>query len=571
MPDVSIPLVNRTLDAYLAVPEGEGPWPGVLVLQDKAYVGSDGSGYADRLARKSYVALVPYRDGIKRSPTGGQANVKFMQEIELVCKWLTARRECGGQLGIIGFGVGADWTLRVTNSGNFETAALNCPRVPRNVSKFLVGSCSIAAGFNQDQDGSIAAAHRLGKALISLDIPHDIVLYTPSKSNPTNITRSSVDVTIREDQRLGAETVDPFWDHALRQLDTNLRQPFDLSITAAARAGYDKILLLRIARAVWLTRSPSKRSTVWAILSCLLPGSWPLFLELIVRLLLPSLALQSLGAMGWVAALSLYCTIALLISWKAWKNLEDGSHGVDLMLRSSSSRRDIGTWLFSTFSIRRQLIASAAGTALAFSILASQAHFLEVHIEINWISYVTVSWVGAVTGAVSYWVCIALLLAKKLLQPRDLHLVWHSPASTPGLWWLSDGYMFGAWALLLVFIGAEFLTLKVPGRQSGEFWRTFTDVVPIVGGALVLMMGLLPHWWLYSKVKQGRREVLAQLLPYTDVDWDKNIPEALSRESYVELYRLVETSPNLPFSTTAMVQYIAAVVGSVIAYFLSRS
>jgi hypothetical protein len=57
------------------------------------------------------------------------------------------------------------------------------------------------------------------------------------------------------------------------------------------------------------------------------------------------------------------------------------------------------------------------------------------------------------------------------------------------------------------------------------------------------------------------RELVAPTPPANRQDVDRYA-------ATIELYRLVEMSPGLPFNTTAMVQYGAAVLGTLLAYLL---
>lgn len=65
--DVEIPVPDGVAKGTLHIPDGEGPWPGVLVFPDAAgYREVMKAGFGDRLASMGYVALSPdvfYREG----------------------------------------------------------------------------------------------------------------------------------------------------------------------------------------------------------------------------------------------------------------------------------------------------------------------------------------------------------------------------------------------------------------------------------------------------------------------------------------------------------------------------
>ena len=60
MPDLHFAAHSGELGGYLALPVGEGPHPGVIVIQDALGLSDDIREQADRLAAAGYLALAPY-------------------------------------------------------------------------------------------------------------------------------------------------------------------------------------------------------------------------------------------------------------------------------------------------------------------------------------------------------------------------------------------------------------------------------------------------------------------------------------------------------------------------------
>jgi len=59
VPDTSFDASDGRLAGYLAMPSGNGPWPGVVVLHEIFGLTDDIRRQADRFAEAGYLALAP--------------------------------------------------------------------------------------------------------------------------------------------------------------------------------------------------------------------------------------------------------------------------------------------------------------------------------------------------------------------------------------------------------------------------------------------------------------------------------------------------------------------------------
>src|ERR1700733_8390476 len=110
MPNLTYTAASGELGAYLAVPRGSGPWPGVIVVMDALGLSDDIREQADRLAAAGYLALAP----ALFSGRGVRCVLATMQasrtgtgsaygDIEAARDVLAAREDCTGRIGVIGF------------------------------------------------------------------------------------------------------------------------------------------------------------------------------------------------------------------------------------------------------------------------------------------------------------------------------------------------------------------------------------------------------------------------------------------------------------------------------------
>jgi carboxymethylenebutenolidase len=187
MPETSYPAADGTVPGYLAVPgTGTGPWPGVVVIHELFGLNDDIRGKADELAEHGYLALAPdlYRGQhwsrcmrtIFRQLHGGSGPA--FTALEGARDALAGRADCTGRTGVIGFCLGGGFALLCAPREGFSAASVNYGEVPKDAERVLAGACPIVASFGgRDKGPAKLFPERLSRALVSLDVPHDIHVY----------------------------------------------------------------------------------------------------------------------------------------------------------------------------------------------------------------------------------------------------------------------------------------------------------------------------------------------------------------------------------------------------------
>lgn len=185
MPELTYhPAASRELGAYLALPQGDGPWPGVVVIMDLIGLSDDIRQQADRLAAAGYLAFAPdlYSSrGLKcvlatlKSSRSGSGEA--FEDIEAARHWLTAREDCSGRVGVIGFCMGGGFALLSAPRYDFAAASVNYGEVPAEAAAELAGACPIVASYGRKDRSLRGRAERLEGALQTLGIAHDVKEY----------------------------------------------------------------------------------------------------------------------------------------------------------------------------------------------------------------------------------------------------------------------------------------------------------------------------------------------------------------------------------------------------------
>jgi carboxymethylenebutenolidase len=152
MPDIRFPVADGAWPAYLAVPSATpGPWPAVVVIHEAFGLNDDIRAKAEEFAARGYLALAPdlfdgrswircIRSAISQLRAGhGPA----FAALDAARAFLTARPDCTGKAGVIGFCLGGGFALLCAPRPGFDVAAVNYGDVPKDAESVLSGACPI--------------------------------------------------------------------------------------------------------------------------------------------------------------------------------------------------------------------------------------------------------------------------------------------------------------------------------------------------------------------------------------------------------------------------------------------
>ena len=186
MPDTTYhPAASRELGAYLAIPRGDGPWPGVVVVMDALGLSDDIKEQADRLAAAGYLAFAPDlysgrgpKCVIATLQASRSGSGEAYEDIEAARQWLAERADCTGQDRdhrlLHGRRLRAAVRAQVRVRRRRRSTTARCPRTRR---ERLAGACPIVASYGKRDQTLRDRAERLEQALTELDIPHDVKEY----------------------------------------------------------------------------------------------------------------------------------------------------------------------------------------------------------------------------------------------------------------------------------------------------------------------------------------------------------------------------------------------------------
>lgn len=185
MPTIDLDTPAGPIDALVDLPEGPGPWPGVVVVHDAIGYQPDKEAVSARIAAAGYLSITPNlyaRGGRARCITKVMRAALTRQgpaieDILAARDYLRDRPDCTGVVGIAGFCMGGQFALILSPKGFGAAAPFYGTPLPKNLEDTLAGACPIVASFGAKDPLGRGAPAKLNKAVAAQKIDADIEVY----------------------------------------------------------------------------------------------------------------------------------------------------------------------------------------------------------------------------------------------------------------------------------------------------------------------------------------------------------------------------------------------------------
>lgn len=187
MTTTSVHTSGRDLPLHVSVPDGPGPFPGVVVIHDALGMSRDIEAQADWLAGAGYLAVAPdlfHGRGRAACMVSVMRDVRdrsgpVFADVEAARAWLVDDERCTGRVGVIGFCFGGGLALLLAPDRGFEASSVNYGTSPGRAytQGFLKTACPVVGSFGGRDVTLRGAARRLEDALTAVGVDHDVKEY----------------------------------------------------------------------------------------------------------------------------------------------------------------------------------------------------------------------------------------------------------------------------------------------------------------------------------------------------------------------------------------------------------
>lgn len=154
---------NETVSGYLALPEGHGKHPGIVVIHEWWGLNDQIKDETRKLAAQGYVALAVdlYRGKVATTPEEahelmrGVPDDRGMRDLEAAYAYLAARPDVqAGKIGSVGWCMGGGWSIKLAMSEPHLAACIvNYGSLPTEASNIAKIDAPVLGNFGADDRG----------------------------------------------------------------------------------------------------------------------------------------------------------------------------------------------------------------------------------------------------------------------------------------------------------------------------------------------------------------------------------------------------------------------------------
>ncbi len=191
--NVSVPLTNssrKSIDAYLASPQGNGPYPAVIVIHEMPAISENIRDIARRFAMQGYAALavdlmsqapvavcmMRVMNGMMFNPLKNGIVAELQQSLDFLQQQPGVDPK---RVGVIGFCMGGTFALQMAcTDKDVKAASVFYGMNPRPF-EAIAQACPIVGSY-PDKDFTTEAGRNLDKMLERYNVPHDVKEYPNS-------------------------------------------------------------------------------------------------------------------------------------------------------------------------------------------------------------------------------------------------------------------------------------------------------------------------------------------------------------------------------------------------------
>jgi hypothetical protein len=182
-----------------------------------------------------------------------------------------------------------------------------------------------------------------------------------------------------------------------------------------------------------------------------------------------------------------------------------------------------------------------------------------------------ISWTLMLVANDCYWLIVPPVIAIRMMRCPELKLRWNDPARTPGIRILSEGYVFPAF-----FLALAALAVTAPRLAHYPLFGGYLPYLYVSLLLLSLWVGLVPQVCIYSVIRRFKLTLLDELMPAAEVvvvgsraqEAVNYLQDAAGLKEKLAVYDTIAAAPGLPFGTATIVQYMTAIIGSLIGFLL---